>query len=67
VICIDISTSFEKRGLRLLERNVDMVGRLEEVRVPPSAPAQFLKGFLFAAEVPFSLKMTKVAEKWLAG
>jgi hypothetical protein len=44
-----------------------VVGRPVGVRVPPSAPSQFSQGFRLSAEVPFSLKMARVADLWLFG
>jgi hypothetical protein len=42
-----------------------VVGRPVGVRVPPSAPFQYAKGFQLSVGVPFSLKMPRVAKKWL--
>jgi hypothetical protein len=38
-----------------------------EVQVPPSTPSQYSKGFRLSAEIPFFVKIARVAKKWLAG
>src|SRR3989337_2193398 len=35
------------------------------VRVPPSAPSQFLKGIWLSAGVPFFMKSARLAQIWL--
>jgi len=43
-----------------------VVGKPVGVRVPPSAPSQYLKGFRLSAEVPFFVKTGRVADLWLS-
>ena len=43
------------------------MGRPVGVRVPPSAPSQFLKGIWLCTKFPFFMKSARVAKKWLVG